>query len=532
MAGFGYLALVIAVLVSAPYAARGESAPGFFWARSAGGISNEVALAIAADPSGNVLLAGYFNGSITLGGSNLVSSGLEDIFLAKYDPEGSLAWVRKAGGVGYDEARGVATDPSGNIYITGLFQDTASFGTSNIISAGLSDVFIAKYAPNGTLLWVIRGGGNDYDEAHAIAVDPAGNAYITGFFDATASFGSSSLPNHTLSDDVFVAKCSSSGSFLWARQAGGDLDDAGNGIALDGATNVYVVGAFTGSATFGVNSLTGMGTNNLPDLFLSKYNSGGNLLWVRQAGGEGDDAANAIVADAAGNVALTGRFAGPATFGNYNITGSGTDIFVSRYDTSGNCLWARRAGGNNSIYGDSGLGLGTDSAGNIFATGYFSGTSSFGSTNIQTRGFDDVFCSKYDSGGNLLWVRTAGGANLDLSYGIAVDQSGNVMLAGFFASSTIAFDGVSLTNSGGRDIFVAKLRVVPEIQPTLSLTLSNGQSILSWPAAANSYQLQINLDLATVNWSTLPDQGTIIGTNRVATFPMAGPRMFFRLWRQ
>jgi hypothetical protein len=503
--------------------------PGFLWARSAGGISNEVALALAADPAGNVLVAGYFNGSLTIGASNLVSSGLEDIFLAKYDPAGNPLWVRKAGGIGYDEARGIATDPAGNIYLTGHFQNTANFGASTVTSSGYSDIFVAKYDPIGTLLWVRSAGGNDYDEAHAIAVDPAGNAYITGFIDANATFGSFSLVNRSASDDVFVAKCSSAGTFLWAVRAGGDLDDLGNGIALDGAANVYVTGYFDGSATFGSSNLTSAGTNNLHDVFLVKYDSAGNALWARQAGGAGDDAGNAVVASFAGNVSLTGSFVGPAAFGSTNLTSSGTDIFVARYDSSGNCLWVRRAGGNNSIYGDSGLGLAADDSGNVFAAGYFSGTSNFGPTNVLTAGFDDIFCTKYDAGGNVLWVRTVGGLNLDLSYAVAADPFGNVFIAGSFASSAIVFDGLTLTDAGGRDIFVAKLGFASV--PSLSITFSNGQYILSWPATATGITLESTPWLSAPSWLPSADQGSIIGTNRVVFFSPSEPQRFYRLHR-
>jgi len=529
---FEVVLMTIVLLAPVDFATSAETPPTFVWAHSAGGASNETALAVAVDPSGNVLVTGYFNGTIAIGNTNLVSSGAEDIFLAKFDSAGNPVWVRQAGGIGYDEGRGVATDAAGNVYLTGLYQNTASFGPFNVNSAGFSDVYIAKYDPNGNVVWVVSAGGADYDEAHAIAVDPQGNSYITGFFDADASFGSFTLVNHSSSDDIFVAKCSSTGTFLWARQAGGPLDDAGEAIAVDAATNVYVAGAFAGTATFGSTNLTSAGTNDLPDIFLAKYDSNGNALWVRQAGGAGDDHAYGVAADRAGNVSLTGKFASPATFGNTNLIGNGTDIFVARYDTSGNFLWVRRSGGNNAIYGDSGLGIAVDSSGDAFVTGYFSGNASFGITNLLAAGFDDIFCMKYDVAGNLLWVRAAGGLNLDIGYEVAVDTSGSVYLAGFFASSTIAFDGVTLTNAGGRDIFLAKLAPVPVVPPVLSITLSNGLLFLSWPAAATDFMLESTSDLAAAPWSPVTAQSGIFGTNRLLVLPPSDPEAFFRLHRQ
>ncbi len=482
---------------------------------------------MATDAARNLLITGFFSGTNLIGNSNLVSSGSEDIFVAKFDPAGNFLWTRQAGGTGYDEGRGIAADASGNIFVTGFFQNTATFGNTNFTSSGQSDVFVAKYDPAGNLLWVRSGGGKDYDEAHAIAVDALGNAVITGYFDATASFGSFSLHNTSGSDDVFVAKCSSAGNFLWAQQAGGSLDDEGNGIALDGATNVYVTGYFSGMATFGNTNLTSAGSDGLPDIFLAKYNPAGNLLWVRQAGGTNDDEGNAIASDSAGNISFTGKFTGTAIIGNTNLVGNGADILVARYDSAGNFQWTRTAGGGDMIYGDAGFGIATDINSNVFITGYFSGNASFGNTNLLSAGFDDVFCSKYDAVGNLLWVRAAGGTDLDIGYGIASDSQSNVFLAGFFASSTINFDSVTLTNRGGRDVFIAELG--PSVAPVLSVALTNGNVVLSWPAAAPGFALYSTPTLPATTWTYVSDGTNIVGQFRVVTLPMSSMQNFFRL---
>jgi len=251
------------------------------------------------------------------------------------------------------------------------------------------------------------------------------------------------------------------------------------------------------------------------------------LLWVRQAGGSGDDEANAVAADPAGNVFVAGKFFTSAAFGTTNLTGNGTAIFVARYDTAGNFLWAQAAGGNNVIYGNAALGLAADSAGNALVTGYFSGTATFGDTNLPSAGFDDVFCGKYDPGGNLLWVRAAGGLNLDLGYGVAADALGNAYIAGFFASSTVRFDEVTLTNSGGRDVFLTKLGV--PIVPTLSIQLTNGQLVLSWPAAAAGYTLQSTTNLAPAIWTAVSPLPSLVNQTCVVALPPSAAQAFFRL---
>ncbi len=507
--------------------ARGEISPSFLWADSAGSISNAEAHAVATDAAGNVLVTGFFTGTNSIGNTNLVSSGAEDIFVAKYDLVGNFLWARQAGGTGYDEGRGIATDASGNIYLTGLFQNTAAFGATNLTSSGQSDVFIAKYDPAGNLIWVLDAGGKDFDEAHAIAVDAQGNAVITGYIDATATFGSFSLPNTSGSDNIFVAKCSSAGKFLWAQAAGGSQDDVGNGIALDGATNVYVTGYFSGTATFGTTNLTALGSTGLSDVFLAKYNPAGNLLWVRQAGGTNDDEGNAIAADSVGNVSLTGKFSGAATFGNTNLVGNGTDIFVARYDTAGNFQWARWAGSGNVIYGNAGFGIINDASSNVFVTGYFSGTAAFGNTNLTSVAFDDVFSSKYDNTGNLLWVRSAGGTDLDIGYGVATGAQSNAFVVGFFASSTMALDSVTLTNLGSRNIFITSLG--PIIIPALSITTTNGYVVLSWPAAAYGFVLESAPTIPATNWTSISMGTNIVGQSRVVTQFMSATQAFFRL---
>jgi beta-propeller repeat-containing protein len=499
-----------------------QTPPDMLWARRAGGVDSDVGYAVATDSFGNIYVAGAFYGTNDVPSVQpLVSAGLSDIFVAKYNADGGLLWARRAGGTSYDEARGVAVDGAGNVYVTGLFQLTANFGPTNLISSGQSDVFISKYDPGGNLQWARRAGGNDFEESHAIVLDSSTNLYIAGYFDANANFGSIALRNNSSSSDIFVAKCDRNGNFLWAHQAGGDGEDIASAIALDPAANVYVTGYFEGSAVFEGTNLVSAGTSGLRDVFFASYTSAGTFRWVRQAGGAAEDSGNGVAADDQGSVYVTGSFTTPATFTSTNLTGSGEDIFLAKYNSAGTLAWVRRAGGNNAIYGDGGESVALDAARNVYVAGYFSGTGNFGTTNLPSSGFDDVFVAKYNPAGNLQWVRKAGGANLDVPYAVAIDSGTNICVTGsFYATAT--FGGSNLTSAGFDDLFVLKLGTA--LRPDLAITRASGEVILSWPLWATNFWLESTDQISNVTtWARIP-----VSTNTI-TLPVSGRQNFFRL---
>ncbi len=181
-------------------------------------------------------------------------------------PEWQLA--TQAGGTGYDYGNGIALDYAENSYVTGYFFGAAIFGSCSLTSSGGSDIFVAKMDADGTWQWAAQAGGNDYDHGEAITIDDAGNCYVTGYFEGTATFGSYSLTSSG-SYDIFVAKMDASGNWLWVNQAGGVSKDEGYGITIDDAANTYVTGYFYGTATFGLYSLTSSGS---ADIFVAKLN--------------------------------------------------------------------------------------------------------------------------------------------------------------------------------------------------------------------------------------------------------------------
>ncbi|MEO6184556.1 MAG: SBBP repeat-containing protein, partial [Verrucomicrobiota bacterium] len=424
----------------------------FLWAKGGGSISDDYANSIAVDAAGNSIVTGRFTGNASFLGTNIVSSGQDEIYLMKLNPSGGRVWLKQAGGTNTDEAYSTALDSLGNIYIAGRFTSTATFGTTNLTSAGTHDMFLAKYDPNGNFLWARRGGGTNVDYANAVCTDTSGNVFVTGIFSSTATFGNVVLTSGG-NRDIFVVKYDAAGNVLWANSFGSTANDVGFSIAADNAGNVFVSGWVVGAVTLAGITANALGAQ---DIFLAKYDPNGIAQWLRRAGGSGAfDYGYSVAVDTLGNPYVCGSFKSTATFGNTNLVSSGSaDIALAKYDTAGNFLWAQKAG--SSTGDDEAYSVVIDRAGNAFLTGYFRGTASFSGTNVTSSGQHDLFIAKYGSTGTLGWIQKGGGTNYDYGNSIALDSLGNAFVAGVFFSRASLGTNI-VTSVGGSDFLVTKL---------------------------------------------------------------------------
>ncbi|MCK9611159.1 MAG: SBBP repeat-containing protein [Candidatus Cloacimonas sp.] len=313
------------------FAAKLDSNGNWLWAKQAGGIYMDYGYSIAVDINGNSYITGSFEDSANFGTTTLDSSSkyYSDIFVAKLDSNGNWLWAKQAGGTDDDGGSSIAVDANGNSYVTGVFAESATFGTTTLTSSDGYDIFVAKLDSNGNWLWAKRAGGIYEDSGYSIAVDDNGNSYITGFFNISATFGTTTLTSSGYYD-IFVAKLDSSGNWLWAKQAGGTIWDTGYSIAIDDNGNSYITGVFAESATFCTTTLTSSGDY---DIFVAKLDSSGNWLWAKQAGGTSTDRGYSIAVDVNGNSYVTGYFEESATFGATTITSindDGREIFVAK----------------------------------------------------------------------------------------------------------------------------------------------------------------------------------------------------------
>lgn len=504
------------------------------WVAASGGGGSDVGNAIAVDAAGNSYVAGYFSGTATFGTNTLVSAGNTDIFITKHNSSGQLLWARRAGGPGYDTAKGIAVDALGNCYVTGAYEGEASFsgGTSltNTSPTSYADVFLAQYDSAGALGWV-RSAGVEFanDEGTAVAVDNAGNVLVTGR-SVLDTFAGVPVANP---GRIFVAKYTSTGAEVWAHKAGsysGGILDTGTGIATDNAGNVFVGGVFHSPvATFGIGTFTNYGA---ADMFIAKFDAAGTLQWARQAGGAGEDTASGVAVAADGSAYLVGAVAGNANFSGTNVTsvaGAASDGFVAKYAGDGRVTWVRQFGGRGL---SAARAVAVDAAGTVHVTGYFSGGVTFGTNTLRgISGSYDAFLARMDAGGVFAFAQQAGGADLsgDFGLGVGVDGAGNSVITGYF-SGTSNVGGNSLPSRGAEDVLVTRFNQftgggVPQVgfQPVA------GRLRMRWPLAASSYILQSTTNLLNPVWVDEPNALTLSGSDLETEVPVGNQVRFFRL---
>ena len=384
-----------------------------------------------------------------------------------------LEWVQQIGGESIEEARSMAVDTFGNIYITGQFYGTTDFdpgaGVFNLTCAGAIDIFVQKLDANGNFLWAKQMGGSGFDDGLSIALDASGNVYTTGNFEGIVDFDPGDGEANLISSgsyDIFVQKLNTNGDFIWAKQMGGSGFERGHSITTDDSGNVYLTGMFYGTADFNPDKDTAYLTSAGDyDAFIQKFDSAGNFLWAKQIGGNQWDQSNSITLDASQNVYITGYFTETADFNpgkeTENLTSAGyQDIFVQKLNTNGDFIWAKRIGGAD---GDESKSIAVDNAGNVFITGFFRETADFdpgeGTANLTSTGSADIFVQKLDTSGNFLWAKQMGGA-VFFWYSIAVDALGNIFTLGNFEGTADFDPGVgvaNLTSVGSYDVFLQKL---------------------------------------------------------------------------
>jgi hypothetical protein len=361
------------------------------WVRHAGGPNEDYATGVCIDTEGFIYITGYFLDSIFFDDLKLESEDLHDIFIAKYSPSGELVWAKRAGGRGEDRSYAITADPHGDVAIAGQFSGTATFDFNFVSSSGDYDAFLAKYGNNGICQWVKKGGGSDDDAAKGISSDNFGNFFITGYIYGSILFDTVHLNTTSpTSTDIFIAKYSPWGDFEWVRKCDSYLGDNPYGIATDWEGTSYITGYFQNETTFGNHTIHAQGYN---DAFLAKYDHDGNCDWAKAIGGNDLDVGTAVCTDEFGYVYITGFFDSALVFEDttYIANAAGYEVFIAKYWTEGDEVWIQIGGGAGNDFANA---IAVNAAGEVAVAGYYNLYGYFGPYVLPLTQQQDIFVTK------------------------------------------------------------------------------------------------------------------------------------------
>jgi hypothetical protein len=450
-----------------------------------GGASGDWIAGIVSDSSGNIYVAGIFQGTVMFGNDfgatdTKTSAGGDDIFVTRINADGTYGWTRRIGGMSDDHVQDITTDTLGNIHIIGSFQGAVNFGadfgsTHTKTSAGDYDIFVTRIDADGTYGWTKKIGGTLADHGNGITISSSG-IYITGEFSGTVNFGADFGITDTKTSaggyDIFVTRINANATYAWTRRMGDASSDGGSEIITNPSGIIFVAGHFQDKVNFGADFGTTdtRASEGHADIFLTRIFSDGTYGGVRRIGGPLTDVVYDITSDPWGNVYITGMFEDTvdfaADFGKPDPkTAAGQyDIFITRINASGSYGWTRWIGSSGIEVGN---GITADRSGNIYVAGYFGSSLNFGAdfgimdTKTPARYFD-IFVTKINTAkGSYLGTKRIGGELFDRDSKITSDLSGNVYISGSF-EDTVDFGadfGVTDTKSslGNEDIFITKM---------------------------------------------------------------------------
>jgi len=432
------------------------------WARTWGGTGSLEGIATLVDNNGDICIAGNFSKLVDFdpGATEDIhgSNGLTDMYLCKFDSTGDFIWARCWGGSGSDDVTGMDLDSTGCICVTGSFSGSVDFdpgtGVDECESRGVSDIFLCRFSPEGSLDWVRTWGGTEWDTGWGVACDSAGNIFVTGDFGGNVDFdpGTGTEYHESLGNaDIFLSKFNSEGDFNWARTFGSvELsDERGRGVDVDSSGHVCVTGYFQGTADFDpglpVDSHT---SNGGPDVFLSRFDNNGSFEWARTWGGMSSDIGNCVRFNYNNAIYVSGTFEDTVDFdpgpSNQDQTSYGReDVFLAVFSTDSYFSDVRTWGGPNRDFGD---GVAFDASDNVHVTGLFREDVDFdpgsGQDIHRSVGQTDAYLIRLDPAGSFVWARTWGGVDSDGAGGVSVGEDGRIFVTGGFSGEADFDPGV------------------------------------------------------------------------------------------
>lgn len=359
-------------------------------------------------------------------------------------------WVSGGGSQVSDKTRAIAVDASGNTYLAGEISGPAEFGSHAVESAGKMDVFVAKLSATGEFIWAKSFGGSETDRAYGVVPDAEGNVYVVGHFQsADMKFNGVLQPNNG-DYDLFVLKLNGAGELLWGRTAGGAGYDYAHAVALDSKGEVVVSGAVVGEARFGATAVN-PGSKEHP-VFVAKYSPQGNLKWAKCSTG-GGGSGHGIGVDARDQIYVSGSFSGEGTFDSVALHAQkGSCGFVLKLTGDGSALTAAAFPGNAPTIHE----IAVDPEGRVWIAGMYKQSMQIGTHSLTSSSAtnSDGFCASLDRDLKVAWVHALHGEGVDYCLGVATDGKGRAFFTGEFTGDAVLSDA-TMHSAGATDIFIA-----------------------------------------------------------------------------
>jgi hypothetical protein len=504
------------------YIAKYSSTGTVLWVTSINSVNGAVTIyGAATDSSGNVYITGTHTAALTIynvggtTGATLTFVGGNDCFLIKYSPTGTVLWAALMTGTttSSDVAYAVATDPSGNVFVTGnytaaftLYNSDTTTGATLALTGG-GDVFFAKYSSTGNVLWAARLASSGNDVAAGITTDTNGNMFATGYFSAAATvYNANGTTGTSLAFvggiDVYLVKYSSTGTVTWGATMTGATtsSDNGNGVATDSSGNVYVVGGYTTAITFyhaGGSVASSMVAIGLGDGFLAKYTSAGLYQWSGRWGSSTTaDYASGVAVDLNGEIIVTGYcggvgniISGTGVNGPSIPSSGGNDAFIAKYTSTGAAVsWVSRIGSAGSDFTNGPPA--TDIYGNIYFLAFCSAAPTVyisdqtAAVAFTLTGTNMTVLAKYSGVGTFLGGTPATSNTVVCginSWSVYVNGTTQTAITGTVAATTGVYVGGPLNYFNGS---ISEILIYNSTLNTNQRTLVEGY--LAWKWQANS----------------------------------------------
>jgi len=363
----------------------------YLWSKTFTGDDKQNATAVEVDGAGNLVVMGTFIGSIDIDGEILTNPAGIGLYLAKFDTCGHLVWAQGFEGHLEGIEGDMALDGEGNIVVTGGFYNGGiNLGGESFPGEGGSDIFVAKYDPDGGHLWSKAfGSGVHGEQGHAVAVDGEGSIVVTGILTGAVNFGGGSVGSAG-SGDVFVVKFDATGGHMWSDVYGDAGWQRGDDVAVDGLGNILLTGKYRGDIEFGGDPLEG---DSDPAVYLAKLDANGGHLWSKGFVGDDDYPwLSRVAVDAVGNVLLAGSVTESLDLeGGPMVPEDGAAMYLAKYKPSGEHVSSELYGGQETYARDVAL----DGAGNELLTGLFRGELEL-AQGVTNPGYFNAFLAKID----------------------------------------------------------------------------------------------------------------------------------------